>query len=87
MLCAQTTSVLLQVLGPTARSTDLLRVEVWLEPRLRSEGLPQLSSDDVEDMLTHLQRTGQLTSTHSVHDRWFEISSTDLSRVGLWPES
>jgi hypothetical protein len=63
---AQAALFILQVLGPILSSTDLLRVERWLEPRLSTEGLPHLSSDDVEDILTHLQRTGQLTRTRSV---------------------
>lgn len=47
-----------QVLGPAFSSTDRKRVEVWLEPRLNIEGMPQLCSDTIEDMLKHLQRTG-----------------------------
>ena len=48
----------MQVFGPALISTDLKRVELWLEPRLNVEDMPQLSSDAIEDMLKHLQRTG-----------------------------
>ena len=46
------------MLGPAFNKTDLKKVELWLEPRLNSQEMPQLSSDAIEDMLRHLQRTG-----------------------------
>ncbi|CAK0781855.1 hypothetical protein CVIRNUC_005488 [Coccomyxa viridis] len=46
------------VLGGTLNSTDLKRIEVWLEPRLDITDMPQLVSDALEDMLKHLERTG-----------------------------
>ena len=77
------------MLGPAFSSTDLKRVEVWLEPRLNIEELPQLSSDIIEDMLKHLQRTGLYPAKYHCNEACalHQQLLLDQPRIVVWMDN